>query len=515
MEIKGQVFFHPIPKWVVLGLFSVFGCALIVVNTIGGGLGTSPDAINYITASKTLNQGEGLLLFAEVPYLTWPPLFPTILAGVNIASRFLGLDTVEGIRFFHALVFGFTVFLSGLLIWRYLHSQVLRLVALVFVACGLPVARMALYAWSEPVATLMSVLFILYLPIVLEQKKLYQFVLLSVLAVLITLQRYAGIGIIPAGMVAITLFMPDAPLSKRLRYAFGFGLAVLPYVLWYFYVRSFSTYTIGSEKDPLGSVLLNLNLTPSLLAWWFFPESLRGWAASAIATLAILLSTTWTFRHYYANKQLPLRNQPVFTAIYGLSHMLFFYIAHYIIHSTPVDLRHLSVIYIPGLLLVFWAIEQIMNRLRSPTHKRAILVAVALMAFHPIAATYADVLSLSGKFGIGDQHRQLALLQWLEANSLEKGRYYSNTPLPLFYSNLPVVFRAPQTLEQWTEKFNQHPDKDLYFIWFPDVDKENRYLGTSYYYFDPAYSETELASIADVNLVIDTGDGKIFRLRKS
>jgi hypothetical protein len=111
----------------------------------------------------------------------------------------------------------------------------------------------------------------------------------------------------------------------------------------------------------------------------------------------------------------------------------------------------------------------------------------------------------------GDFQREDDLVQWLQQNQLEPGRYLSNTPLPLMYTDLPV-FAAPKGLSDWQSLLEQ--GDTVYLIVFDADDPAEFYRDnlTDYYYlldFDPL----ELADLADLKVIADVDRGRVYQLQ--
>ena len=98
---KGEKFFLILS---VIGAFSAY------FTTKNYGAFLSPDAVNYISAARSLMSGDGYMApVIGIPYIHWPPLFPAILAFLG----FLGLDPLDGASYFNSIVFGAIIFFSG------------------------------------------------------------------------------------------------------------------------------------------------------------------------------------------------------------------------------------------------------------------------------------------------------------------------------------------------------------------------------------------------------------------
>jgi hypothetical protein len=490
---------------VVVGAFALAAVLLALYSTRHGGIGLTPDSINYITASKSLLAGQGYQRFAfNRAFTSWPPLYPTILAGLNLVCRALGLDIVEGIRLLHSLVFGASVALTGVLFRRIIRSRLLVALALAGVVFAFPLLRDTVFAWSEIIYIFISLVFLLLLPRYLETGSWRIFLLLFVLAVCGSMQRFAGIGLIPAGMLAILLLLKHTRLSRRLVYAVGFGLSAIPYALWLVYGLTQPRASVRGQFQPLDSLLNNLNLTTGLLGEWFLPDALRGMIPNLLVTALVIVVIAWTFRRWFRLRE-PLAGSPVVLAVYVTAYMAFYYLANSIINTTPVDHRHLSVMLIPLVGLLFAALDS----LPVPAARREMLAAAIAVVglLYPVARGVSEARGFADYCCGAVEQRQSALIQWLNANPLQ-GRVYSNTPLPVLYTPL-LAYPGPAALEGW-ERVPLSATSDTYLIWFNDP---LRYMVHPDYYYAFQFTDADLRAYAQVERVAETADGSVYRLR--
>jgi hypothetical protein len=490
---------------VVIGAFALAAVCLALYSTRFGGAGLTPDSINYITASKSLLAGQGYQRFAfNRAFTSWPPLYPTILAGLNLVCRALGLDIVEGIRLLHSLVFGASVALTGVLFSRIIRARLLVALALAGIVFAFPLLRDTVFVWSEIIYIFISLLFLLLLPRYLETGSWRDFLMLFALAVCGSLQRFAGIGLIPAGMLAILLLLKNTRLPRRLSYAILFGLSSIPYILWLVYGLTQPRASVSGQFQPLNSLLNNLNLTTGLLGEWFLPDTLRGAVPNLLVSGLVVLVVAWAFRRYFRLRD-PLAGSPIVLAVYVIAYMAFYYLANSIINTTPVDHRHLSVMLIPLVGLLFTALD----RLPVPAARRELVAAgIAVVGLlYPVARGVSEARSFAEYCCGAVEQRQSPLIQWLNAHPLQ-GRIYSNTPLPALYTPL-LVYPAPAALQDW-DQVPLSATTDTYVIWFNDP---LRYSIHPDFYYAFNFTDTDLGAYAQVERVAETPDGDVYRLR--
>ena len=135
---------HRFYMGIVLAI-AVSGMIVIVWSTSTFGPGIGPDSVGYLSAGQNLAAGNGLNMFDGAPLIDWPPLLPFIVAAVDT----LGISPVQFIRFLNALLFGLMIFMYGRLLLKYLKSEVIAVIATLFVACSIPLLRFSLFVLSD------------------------------------------------------------------------------------------------------------------------------------------------------------------------------------------------------------------------------------------------------------------------------------------------------------------------------------------------------------------------------
>lgn len=510
----------PVPRFInrhtmFILLFLLGGIAVVLalVSTQHGGVGTTPDSVNYITASKTLLAGYGYVRYEATPFTIWPPVYPTILAGVNSIRSLLGLpDIVEGIRFYHALLLGVVVVTAGWLYRRSLGDSFYALIATGFVLTSFALLRDAVFAWNELSFLFISMVFVLAMARFLQRPGPGLLFIITVLAGLAAMLRYAGVGIIPAGAIMILCCASQTPLRRRIVYMLFFGLSAVPYVLWYLYNRQSST-PVREQANPLDSLATNLHLTGSLLNEWFLPEPLRSDLSGLLLGLLIVGATVMLLIVYGRRWRAAAGDQPylpLVMAIYLLVYMVTFYTAHVLISTTPVDHRHLSVMYVYIVFVLFWAGQYLARRF-APRHGGLIVLALAaIWLLYPVSKQAAEVAYFARTCCDARTFRPDPMIEWLNANPLA-GHAYSNTLMPTLYTDM-LQFRVPIRAEQFADgSFALDTTVPLYLIWFDDV---RNYLGPSRYSFEMPFTVAELEQVVELELVTENDAGRIYRIHQ-
>jgi len=210
-------------------LLSIAGFFLILVLTSKYGIGFSSDSLFFVSASKSLLAGDGYLKYTGAYYIKWPPLYPTIVA---ISS--LGLFSVVTVmRYLGAVLFGATIFFSGFLAYKILHTKILSVLSSLFILLSFPLIRVFFYAWTEPLFILLVLLFFIALIEFVRNNNVSFLVLTGFFFSMATLTRYIGVILIIPAVIAILVLADHFKFKKRLLYSVLFTFfSFLPLGIW-------------------------------------------------------------------------------------------------------------------------------------------------------------------------------------------------------------------------------------------------------------------------------------------
>ena len=96
-------------------------CLALAIVVLGGiatsryGAGVSSDSVAYLAVAQNLRDGNGLYDHGGSPLLSWPPLYPMVLAGLNLST---GLDIFIVGWYLNIFLLGLNLFLSGVIFQR-------------------------------------------------------------------------------------------------------------------------------------------------------------------------------------------------------------------------------------------------------------------------------------------------------------------------------------------------------------------------------------------------------------
>ena len=280
------------------GRYGVFVAALAALAfalaparsaTYGPALDT--DSVNYIRVADNLVDGEGFTRRRSArgaePYVSWPPLYPLLLA----AAHLLGLELLSGVHLLGAAFFALTVFVVGGYAGRHLRSRFLRLWTPVAAALSLPFAEWAWRGVSEPPFVLFTLLALILLGSFLEEGKRARLAWSAAFAGLAFSTRYFGVVLLVfAG--ALLLLRRGARGRERLRNAAAYiAIAGLPMVLWFarnYFVTGALTRRYRAPDYDAAEILGDIG--SAVFAWFRFDSGSGALLAlGALLPLAALL----------------------------------------------------------------------------------------------------------------------------------------------------------------------------------------------------------------------------------
>jgi hypothetical protein len=373
-----------------IAISSLTGVLLVIVITAMYGVAVSPDSLAYLSAAKSLLEGEGFINSGGGLYINWPPLFPMILA----APGSLGIDGVTAARFINAFAFGGIVFGAGQLFRAQLRSNLLVIVGTVSILLSPVLLRISIKVWSEPLFTLFAVLFVFFLARFINEKRMTFLLIITILAGLATLQRYIGVTLILAGWVSIAFAMRKVDLQARVRYLILFGLfSVIPIGVWIGRNYALTSTLTGGRNNAYHTIPSSVNYTAETLVSWLIPYSVPFAAALVIGLvswLALISIVVWVqLKH---EKKLNFRLAKLWPVVSFLLIYLFVLILISPRVFDRVEFRLLSPLYIVFILLWLIALEaaaRSLNRIGKGNILGNILVAGAVTLW---------VASLAGQF---------------------------------------------------------------------------------------------------------------------
>ncbi|MBN1507106.1 MAG: hypothetical protein JW955_09685 [Sedimentisphaerales bacterium] len=487
---------------------SIGGVALSLVSTSRYGVGVSSDSTAYLSAARSLSAGHGYMCHDGSPYTGWPPLFPTVLAGIGLA----GIDPAVAARFLNAFAFGGIIFASGLFFVRCLKSKALVVVATSSILLSYPLLDISIMALTEAVFVLLVVLFVLEISSLLECGRFFSLVLASVFASLCLLQRYTGVTLVLAGTILIVFFERHGRPSVRLKHlAWFLAISCAPMAVWV--VRNVLTthmLTGHTRHHSVHSLYDNVVFAADAATKWLVPEWVSLSMRLIIVTLLLLLATAVLVFSLKVRRSVDgdcpyIRPAGVVMLVYV---PLLLYTHQVGVLNEPINDRYLS----PLAALVPWVLFAAVDRVRawlSPRLRPASVLVVGLCALwllYPLGRIREQVSS-HRKYGAGGYAwvgwQTSPLVSWLHEHPLQ-GSVRCNAPDALYAlvgRSAAVSPHRTWNMPEFARMLFSGPGEFL--VWFSRLPQP--YL----------YDLDELVSVLNVEELIAFSDGGVYRLLPS
>lgn len=491
---------------------SMAGAALILFSTPHGGLGVTPDSVEYFAAARSLRMGHGWLRYSGMAYASWPPLYSTILMIAAEIGSLARLAPIESARLLHALVYGLIVYFSGVLFRTYLRSGMLAILASIAVLGSLPLLQATAFAWSEAIFILMSLLLFLGLHRYIQQPSPRLLAALIVLTALACLQRYMGVTLVATGSLSILLFARTLSLLKRFLNSILYGVfSFVPLGVWLAYNAATTGEMAGPRPTSEITMLEAASSASDTVLRWLFPHpNPSGYfplgLLAVIAICAVLVIV--------ALRRRATDNLPVIPALFVIVYPTMLIAFHSIITLNDIANRDLVPIYIYWIAVLFALIDRAVGWLDALAARPRVVYAVAAVGVgvwlvaYPLMQTLNEVNAFRTWCCHLDQWNELEMTHWLRDHDLSE-TVYANSPLPLY--TLPMSQVRFVGLLGSERQFTRSLQPGDMVAWFGD-DAEASCSPDGKYCHDTDY---DLADIQGrLEHVAGVGDGSVWRAKE-
>ncbi len=471
-------------KKITLGILGFIGAIIILLVTSRYGAGITPDSVAYISAARNLAEGHGFLTYNGLHLVVQPPLYSIILA---VIQKITLIDPQMLAGYVNAVLFGFIIYLSGLLLLRYLNSFALIFLGTVSVLISYALVQASLMALSEPLFIFLVLLFLYYFGTYQSKQDFVSFSLFSISAALACLTRYTGVIFILTGIISILLWEKNNIKAKIGHSLIFILITALPICVWIVRNYFLSGTLVGERAASSYTLLDNFKFFYYTILPWFLPSSSTG----IFFIFVFLIAATWILFRLDRDKSL---NREEIKLIGSSLLFVLFYTGIIIISSTTtaydqISDRLLSPIYIPVIFILFFILDKILNWLTKFFHLKLItflfIVGTALLISYQVKNTMHMIEEYIEQSGWGYSSyswRESETIKYLIQHEQLGKSYtlYSNEPEAVYIlTNLETKCSPARTYYNSPQLYNINPDKkDLWshaenvcLVWF---EKTNR-----------------------------------------
>jgi len=489
-------------QYILPASIAAAGVGLVLVNTWHWGPGLTQDSAIYVSTARSLLAGRGFIGFDGAPLVTWPPLFPLLLAGLGR----LGIEPVKGALVTNTLAYGLVVFLAGIVLARSVRDRALVAIGTTAVMVSHGFFGAAIFAWSEPLFALLLALLALSFGTLSGQNPTPTFLAIILLTALAPLQRYVGLAMIPASALAI-LACREVAAKLRIRYALLLGLvASLPIGLWFWRNLRLAGTLSGQRPGVFAAVgQSGLAISRAILKWFIpGPTAVALDAFGVVLVVTGVAVTVWlafsAVRRRHGRGPSQVRFALVTLAAYTAA-LLTMVSGEGL---TQLERLMAPVFFLAVLLLTTAAERAIELPGRNPKRRRPIRVLVLAVC---ILSLVHPVLQLAGatrhdlRFGLGGfesrEWKANQVILWLKAHPLP-GRILSNQPAAVYFLAGTEARMSPQQDDN-PERLRRTGAvaKGDYLVWFRNVGRPNLML------------PEELNRQFGLQMVVSTADGGV------
>ncbi|MFN3307760.1 MAG: phospholipid carrier-dependent glycosyltransferase [Anaerolineales bacterium] len=420
--------------WMGLFMLAAVGFGMVLYATVWGA-GWVADSYQYIGAARNLAH-RGVLAYPGsggylVPLAHYPPAFSIALA----VFEWWGLDAYATVRYFHASLFGLTIILVGITVFRVTRSSWGSLFAALLTLFSAALLERHAWALSEPLfiaATLGG--FLLVDAFYQTNRKI--FLIYSLICLTIAwLTRYVGVVAIVTLICVLIFFRQQEWKQTLLSVGLTILIPTVPMLLWM--VRNFQAGNQFFNRNPTYTPLGTKNWLSIIqtLAEWILPDRIvngrEKWLVIGGIIALVVIMVWWLSegRRRKVSSRYIFRSIPLIP-LYVLFGVL--YIPVVILSKLFFDpmIGFTERILIPTQLVVLIVFPILLTMVGKHWGKIgkiiAILVAFLLLLYY----TNESVIRLQKlhKQGLGVANRRWHESQVIKAlQKLEEGRIFSNS----------------------------------------------------------------------------------------
>jgi hypothetical protein len=494
--------------------FALCGAALVVAGTSRYGIGVTPDSVGYISIAENLLNGRGYTNFYGDPLLSFPPLYPTVLAALGA----IGMDVVLAARWLNAAVFALVVGVATAWIWAHVRTPTIAIFASLAVLFSPPLIGVSLYAWSEALFTFLALLCLAILDRFghVGENRL-RLLLPAAIAGLAWSTRYVGAAVVATG-VAWILLQPHAAIAQRLGRVLRFSaVAAAPLGLWFARNLSLSSTAAGARGWSLSTPWTAVGEAMGTMSTWVLPGSIPAPARLAAIGCALLIvgsSFVAVLRSSTYNGAMRVTLPSALLLLFAGIYVGALVASTSMTALDPIDDRYLAPIYAPLVMACAVLLDALLKSARNAAVRLLLVASFGCWLAYPVT-TSVRLIDTSLRDGAGGFHTS----RWVEsplagyvASGMLAGHLYANEPYALYMLTRTVAEQSPRKysyrssrptadLEEMGKALTAH--NQVYLVWFSGS------------WDDYLYTPDELGARFQSSEVVMLEDGAVYVLRAS
>lgn len=504
-----------------LTLLALVGLVFILLTTAKYGAGVSSDAGRNLSTADSLLQGRGFVDFAGAPFVLWPPLYPLLMAGLSLLTKW---SVFRSAWYLNVALYALNIWLCGWLLYLIFKDKpVYAWVGALMILLSRSTLRIYANVASEPLFVTFMLIFFFAAARYLRDNSLGALWLMFIMAGLATFQRYLGVVLFGVGGLVVLY-------KENWR---GVWRSILPVIISALPIDAWALlHNIPISGAPFGPrafgdmfPLENINLALTKILWWFIPRHpllepllLQPWIILApiiLLLFAINKKSNW-LDWFKSLKNIYLWPALIFSIVY------FFALAFTVITADHLDLtsdRYYVVILPIVLALLFVTLDKLVFshvNFNSRTAHYAVIALVGLWFIYPLYAMqgYLRLALAQGEpsnYNIANsaQYREMGVVRAAQKilDADPSAALYTNyLNIVWFIYQRPVTMlpfvdagmSRDQQISSLPQYYPAWPVQSGYIIWF----KPNQYHNVA--------APSELAAIANLKLLYQDKTGEIY-----
>ena len=508
----------------VLATVAVAGSVMVLLRTATYGIFLTNDADLYISAARSLLNGDGFTIWTRQPYADSAPLYPLLLATFS----FLGWSVITTAEYLNALALGLTVFVIAVWLKSRIRSRFLVFWAACVCALTPVLAEPSAIAGTEIIFILFVCCSLFALDRFLITSRMSFLISAAVCAACALMTRYVGVTLIGSGLLLL-LFNGTRPLRIRLMDSAKW-LVVSTALFGVWILRNFVTIdsVLGRMNPDQFSVSGSLGTATREIFIWVFRTELKFLDADVRLTVALkIVLFAWLVVGIgvilLRYRPEPYRRNRGFLAICVgfMSIYSLFWVALLPLTNVALSARYLVPLFPFFVVIVTIVLDCFVSYPRAYlVEERAapdlvkrkwipslVTLLACLWLLSWISTTYRS-LRFANETGIGYNSSEWAeseIVSYLNSNQ-PRGTVWSNDHAALYVLvDYPEknIYRTPLDLAEAKSQIHEQRVAGYtnYIVWF----------WTRVYHILPDYSLEELGSSLGMEVVAVLKDGVILR----
>jgi len=459
------------------------GFYAIYLYTKYSGVGLSPDSIMYASTATNIQAHGSLLTFNKTPLVFFPVFYPFFLGVIQFFS---GVDPIKAGAMINATLFAAVIFTSGWIMSKFAaNSRIYKWTILVAIILSPGLLEIYTYLWSETLFILEILFFITAYRRYMQTHTTKALVLVAVITAISCITRYAGVTIIGAGCLMLSLDN-KLPVRKKLGHIVLFGLASLSLLTGNLILNSYSTgLSTGTREPSITPLFKNMHYFGTVICDWGSLSNDTYPFAELITFLVLMAPIAVLVRKAYKGRINTYENIVIaFAVVYGL----FIVISASISRYERINSRLLAPMFIPLLIACTSWVPDVLRLVKSKSKYVLTGVAIILMLAFEYASYKTDWQRYDDEndYGVPGYSDD----DWNKSEFVVYLKQHKNT----FKQGIPIYTDANEAVYLFTGMSSELiPHK------FFKADVQKFYAKKKFYliWFDNLYN-TELVSLPDI-----------------